>query len=119
MEHKSMFDRELWRRFNRWQLKLTAEEAKAFWDDVCWLRDATGAAVPEGVAIDRTLRAQEHAIACGNLTLELQSALGTLLNACEEAGWPKTAEQMAPMDMARAALKKHLEPQSSGEVKNG
>lgn len=57
----------------------------------------------------RLLQAQEHAIACGNLTLEIQSALGMLTNACEEAGWPKTAEQMAPMNMARSALKKRLE----------
>lgn len=58
---------------------------------------------------ERLLQAQEHAIACGNLALELQSALGMLLIACEEAGWPKTAEQMAPMNMARAAMKKNLE----------
>jgi hypothetical protein len=27
----------VWKRFNRWQLKLTPEEAKEFWADVEWL----------------------------------------------------------------------------------
>jgi hypothetical protein len=59
--------------------------------------------------VAQLLQAQEHAIACGNLALELQSALAMLKNACDEAGWPKTAEKMAPMNMARAVLKKKLE----------
>lgn len=65
------------------------------------------AARPE---VGRLFVAQQHAIDCGNLTLDLQSALAMLTNACEEAGWPKTAEQMTPMNMARAALKKRLPP---------
>lgn len=67
---------------------------------------------PEAGAI---LKAQEHAIECGQLALELQSALAMLTNACADAGWPKTAEQMAPMNMARAALNKRYPPQKDSE----
>lgn len=63
----------------------------------------------KGLDDEKLLQAQEHAIACGNVTLELQSALAMLTNACGEAGWPKTAEQMVPMNMARSALKLRLE----------
>lgn len=69
---------------------------------------------PEAGAI---LKAQEHAIECGQLALELQSALAMLTNACADAGWPKTAEQMAPMNMARAALNKRYPPQHCSEEK--
>lgn len=51
-----------------------------------------------------TLKAQEHAIECGNRSLDLYSALAMLKNACDEAKWPLTADQMTPMNMARAAL---------------
>ena len=65
------------------------------------------------------LKAQEHALACGNIALELQSALAMLTNACAEDGWPKTAEQMAPMNMARAAMNLKLgdmnSPRSEGK----
>ena len=64
------------------------------------------------------LKAQGHAILCGAMALELQSALAMLTNACAEDGWPKTAEQMAPMNMARAAMNLKLgdmnSPRSDG-----
>lgn len=35
---------------------------------------------------------------------ELLSALRSLVRACDDEGWPRTAEQMAPLQYARTAI---------------